>query len=241
MIPDIYTEKQVQANIARYDAEINYMDGLVDELVTHVRGLRVQRQQPLIIVAGDHGEAMGELLARYDFAFGHGKYLYRGMTHVPLFLVWPGRIPPGSVIEGPVQLTDIAATVFDLVGDAGFATQGESLVPLFAGKAPSNRLAFTQRKVEGGTNSAMRGSRQYAVQDHRYMLIVSQPEGHMELLDLQGDPGSLTDVSTQLPEVSDRLEQELNDWLLRVPTAEGVSSEIPEKKLEALKSLGYIR
>ena len=241
---DIYTQDQVQANSARYDAEINYMDGLVGELVTHVRGLRVQQQQPLIIVAGDHGEAMAELQARYGHAFNHGKYLYPGITHVPLFFVWPGRVPPGRVIEGPVQLTDIAATVFDLVGDAGFETQGESLVPLFDSQAPSKRLAFTQRRLlseDRIEKLKLRGTRQYAVQDHRYMLIVSQPEGHKELLDLQGNRASLNDVSAQRPEVRDRLEQALNEWLARVPAAERESSEIPEEKVEALRALGYIQ
>jgi arylsulfatase len=240
----IYTERQVQAKIARYDAEVNYMDGLVDELVTHVRGLRVKQQPPLVVVAGDHGEAMDELLDSHGFAFDHGKHLYRGITHVPLFFVWPGRIPAGKVIEGPVQTTDIAATVFDLIGDNGFATQGESLVPLFSGAEPSKRLAFTERRLLSERKRKelkLKGVRQYAVQDHRYMLIVSQPDGVDQLIDLQGDPASLTDVSSEQPEVRDRLDHALRDWLDRVSAAEGVTLEIREEKLEALRALGYVQ
>ena len=187
---------------------------------------------------------MDELLDSHDFAFDHGKHLYRGITHVPLFFVWPGRIPAGTVIEGLVQPTDIAATVFDLVGDNGFATQGESLVPLFSGAEPSKRLAFTERRLLSESKREemkLQGARQYAVQDHRYMLIVSQPDGGEELLDLQGDPASVTDLSSEHPEVRDRLDQGLRDWLDRVSAAEGVTLEIREEKLDALRALGYVQ
>jgi arylsulfatase A-like enzyme len=187
---------------------------------------------------------MDELLDSHGFAFDHGKHLYRGITHVPLFFVWPGRIPAGKVIEGPVQTTDIAATVFDLIGDNGFATQGESLVPLFSGAEPSKRLAFTERRLLSERKRKelkLKGVRQYAVQDHRYMLIVSQPDGVDQLIDLQGDPASLTDVSSEQPEVRDRLDHALRDWLDRVSAAEGVTLEIREEKLEALRALGYVQ
>ena len=90
------------------------------------------------------------MLSHHGFGFDHGKYLYNGATQIPLFFVWPGQIPPGVVIDDPVQLTDIAATLFDLVGDPGFETQGASLVPLFAKGSAANtssqRFAVSQRR-----------------------------------------------------------------------------------------------
>jgi hypothetical protein len=73
------------------------------------------------------------------------------------------------------------------------------------------------------------------------MLIVSQPDGVDQLIDLQGDPASLTDVSSEQPEVRDRLDHALRDWLDRVSAAEGVTLEIREEKLEALRALGYVQ
>ena len=71
----------------------------------------------LLIVTADHGEEFGE----------HGvlltPQLYDEVMHVPLLVVWAGRIRAGLRVAPPVSLVDVAPTILDLVRLAGSRTR----------------------------------------------------------------------------------------------------------------------
>ncbi len=72
------------------------------------RGLR---DSTLLILTADHGESLGE----HDYV-GHGRHLYDPILRVPLIMRYPGRIPPGKVIDTPVSLLDVTPTILELSG-----------------------------------------------------------------------------------------------------------------------------
>jgi len=231
----LYDDSEVETLVALYDGEIAYSDALVGRFLTALRAATASHDPPLILLTGDHGEALGELDERHRYAFHHGRLLYQGIIQVPLVVHWPGRIQGGRIVDGPVELVDLASTLFDLIRDVGFVTQGRSRASdLIDGPASEKSFAFTQRR---------RGVREtlpeFAVQDERYKLILAPSGDGGELYDLVADPGERHDLSAQLPKERERLRVALERWQRNVP-ASGSVSAIPEEKLEALRALGYV-
>ncbi|MFC1609946.1 sulfatase-like hydrolase/transferase [Myxococcota bacterium] len=83
-----------------YAGEIRWTDALVG------RVLRAVGDSPLVIVAGDHGEALGER----DGKFGHGHTLFDEALRIPLIIRWPDG-PGGHEVTAPVSVEDLAATI----------------------------------------------------------------------------------------------------------------------------------
>jgi arylsulfatase A-like enzyme len=238
-----HTAAMVKVLVGLYDGEIAYADAELGRFLARVRERLPEGEPPLLVVAGDHGETHAELEPRILYSFAHGKYLYQGNLRVPLVLEWPGELPAGRVVGGAAGLTDVPATLFDLVGAPGFPTQGESLVPRIRGRASDAApLAITQRR-SGLADSIIErtgAEEQFAVQDERWKLIASIPSGQVELFDLAEDPGETENLAAAMPAERDRLQAALASWLASTPVAKSRVAEIPEEKIEALRALGYI-
>ena len=116
---------------AQYAGEISYADQefgrLLDALDASGRA-----DHTLVAAMADHGESLGE----HGVWFNHGGDLYEAATHVPLVLRLPGEVPAGAVVDDPVELTDVAPTIAELVGlKLPGPVGGRSLAPaIFGGK-----------------------------------------------------------------------------------------------------------
>ncbi len=244
--PDPFPRELMETLIQRYDAEIAYADSLVERFLEELRPMLPNEEPPLVVLVGDHGEALDELWERYDIAFDHGPVLSQGQLWVPLLFWWPGRLEPGVVVSSPAPLVDLAPTLFDLLGVPGFRSQGESLLPKI-GRSDHQGLAFSQRRArmkrDNPSAKAWRGLgvEHFSVQEGRYKLtlFVTSEDDRTELYDLWRDPNEEVDLSAEQPAVHDRLLTAMRTWLAETPTTTEVQ-EIPEEKLEALKALGYL-
>lgn len=66
----------------------------------------------IVLITADHGESLGE----HRYWFAHGEYLYDETLRVP-WIVWArGLIPPGTRLEGNVNLIDSLPTILGLAG-----------------------------------------------------------------------------------------------------------------------------
>jgi arylsulfatase A-like enzyme len=107
-----------------YLQEIRYLDDVLQRLIDGLRAV-VPERDLLIVVTADHGEEF----------FEHGMIthvqLFDEVMHVPLMMLWPGRIPAGLRIPALVSLVDVTPTILDLAGVAIPPTlDGKSLAPL---------------------------------------------------------------------------------------------------------------
>jgi arylsulfatase A-like enzyme len=116
---------------ALYDGEIRVNDHYFEQLLEELRRLELL-EHTLVIFLSDHGEHLGE----------HGEWEhhdpgYVQVLHVPLFMVYPARIPKGMRVAEPVQLLDVLPTILDVAGieTTPLLLQGRSLLPLFEGRA----------------------------------------------------------------------------------------------------------
>jgi arylsulfatase A-like enzyme len=100
---------ETQGGLDAYDGAIAYLDAQLGALFGELRR-RGLWDNLIIIVASDHGEEFDEHgLAQ------HGVSLYRPSVEVPFIIRAPRRVPEGVVVDVPVSLRDIPATIMDLL------------------------------------------------------------------------------------------------------------------------------
>src|SRR6185295_17340494 len=103
-----------------YDGEVAFVDEAVGRLQAALAG-----QGPLLtVLAGDHGESLGE-----HGEGTHGFFIYDSTVKVPLVFHYPGRVVTGSS-DQPARLLDVAPTVLQLASLPALpAIDGVSLEP----------------------------------------------------------------------------------------------------------------
>lgn len=155
--------------LALYDAEIAFTD---HELGRLLDGLG---NEAIVVVTADHGEEFGDHRGML-----HGRTLFEEMIWVPL-LVAGADLPPGRVVETPVSLVSIAATLTELAGvppSPGLA--GRSLVPALRGGAPAADIVFAELATANALHRA-------AAIDGTWKLILDRGFAPV-LFDLAADP-----------------------------------------------------
>ncbi|MBX9787686.1 MAG: sulfatase [Pirellulales bacterium] len=134
--PDDPSERQYA--IDSYDGAIAYLDDQLGRLFD-----ALQRQglldNTIVVVTNDHGEHFGE-----NGKWEHSDSLYRQLIDAPLIIVYPPKIAADAVVEQPVTLTQIPATLVELVGlEKETAFRGASLptaAPLAGGAVATVQL-----------------------------------------------------------------------------------------------------
>jgi len=216
-----------------YDGEIAYMDRYVGAIrdALEERGLL---DETLVVVAGDHGEGLGDKVER-----GHGIFLYEETLRVPLLLFDREVFRRPLVVESAVRLIDVAPTVLELLGLEREAAgmQGKSLVPWIRGRSAGDLDAlvetFYPRENFGWSELVGWISQGWK------LLQSPRPE----LFDLRADPGERTDLfgteAAKARELAEGLEQEILR-LGRGPDASGGAAPGRAEDRERLRSLGYV-
>ncbi len=113
---------------APYDGAIAYVDACIGRLLAALEpGGRLERT--IIVVVGDHGEALGEHGERE-----HGIFLYDSVLRIPWLLRLPAREHAGAVVAAQVRSIDVLPTVTELAGiPVPSGIDGESVVPEIGG------------------------------------------------------------------------------------------------------------
>ncbi|MCB9759505.1 MAG: sulfatase [Alphaproteobacteria bacterium] len=110
--------------IAQYDGEISFADAQLGRVLDALAA-RGEADDTLVVVAGDHGESLGE----QGVWFNHGDDLYDASLHVPLVMRWPAGVPAGVRSGEVVELMDVMPTVTELLGwPTPEGLDGQSLV-----------------------------------------------------------------------------------------------------------------
>jgi arylsulfatase A-like enzyme/tetratricopeptide (TPR) repeat protein len=211
--PEGYLEKAGQRP---YDAEIAFVDDQVGRLVEAFAG-----EPTLFILAGDHGEGLGE---HHELA--HGLFVYDSTQHVPLILSGAGVAP--GVVEEVVSLADITPTVLTRLGlELPSGLDGRA-VPT----GDPNRAVW----VESWQLSDRFGLSPHAGVVKGRWKYIDTPRP--ELYDLLADPGETADVaSAHAAEVAD-LKAALTAFGFKAPDA-GSENLDPGVRAQ-LEAMGYV-
>jgi arylsulfatase A-like enzyme len=174
-----------------YDDCIAFLDDQLGRLLDALqdRGLL---DDTVVIITSDHGEGFGE-----HGMFGHGYTVNLEETGVPLVILSPAA-PAGRVVESPVTLRDLPATVVDLLGvSAASPFPGRSLSAywkLAPGLAPpgitspafseqANSIAF---EIQPGHDRGHSGFEMSLAALGRH--FIRDGIGNEKLYDLKADP-----------------------------------------------------
>ncbi len=120
--------KQVpaQAIIEAYDRALIVLDAQIGELFSELRR-RGLLENTLVVVTSDHGESFGGDETNDHNPEGHGTSLYREQAAVPLFVIYPGKVPAGRRSSRSVSIYQIPATITRLLGLVDSPFPGEPL------------------------------------------------------------------------------------------------------------------
>lgn len=129
----------------KYDRSIRYIDDAMASLFDSLaaRGLL---DRTIVVVTSDHGEQFGE----HGLGW-HSNSLYEQLTHVPLVIRYPARVPAGARVAQQVTLRDLAATLVDLAGlPDGRGLAGTSLAATW--QSPDARASAPLAELSRGVN-----------------------------------------------------------------------------------------
>ena len=98
---------------ARYARGVSSADAALGRLL---EGLRERGEEPLVIVAADHGESLDEHRASRGYGFDHGEFLDEEAVRIPLVIAGPGVVPGRSA--GAASLRDLYTTLLAAGGAA---------------------------------------------------------------------------------------------------------------------------
>ncbi|MGD9346686.1 MAG: sulfatase-like hydrolase/transferase, partial [Candidatus Aminicenantes bacterium] len=212
-----------------YDGEVAYTDFFVGKIMELLRERKVF-ENTLIVIAGDHGEGLGD-----HREIDHGLFLYNSTLKVPFIICAPQNLPPQSVVTSQVRLIDIYPTVLDLFNlSIPEEIQGESLVPLLEGKKREDLVSYieTFHPQEMFRWAALRG-----IVDGR-MKYIDAPK--QELYDMQKDPQEEHNIFQEEKKIAAQMKEDLESLIERYSSGTSSQRELSSDEKEKLLSLGYI-
>lgn len=225
----------------QYDREIRSVDAQIGRLLAALdeRGLT---DDTLIVLTADHGESLDE--NRYYLE--HGNVPYQTTAAAPLIFALDGRVPAGRVVEHPVGVIDVFATVLAFAGvSAPPGTASTSLRPVIEDPAaPTPPYVFMQ---SGGYEPYQLVARKgpwklvhlRASQDREWL-----GRRELELYDLSKDPTEQRNVLADNPEVAKELQTALVRWLATTPRFDGKATtdlkQLDQRTQDMLRGLGYL-
>ncbi len=205
-----------------YQQEVLYVDGRLAELFQFLKEKKL-RDNLLVLVTADHGEAFGE-----HREVSHSLFLYNTTLHIPLMISVPG-IAPGRK-AGITRIVDIAPTIMDAMNwQSSARMDGRSLMPILRGKeelAVENFAETLAPSLDYGWSPL------FSIQDlHGKYIQAPRPEYY----DLAKDPGETQNLiaTVRTDPYSKKIAQIL-------ASSQRVSQHtLSSEEKERLQSLGY--
>lgn len=213
-----------------YDGEVAFMDHELGRIIDALRAKGILART-LVVVAGDHGEALGE-----KEELDHGIFIYDGTMKVPLIFYADKRLPGGLVVDSRVRLIDIMPSVLDMLGiPVNPEVQGTSLLPFIEGRKDGDLPCYLETYYPPETFgwSELRG-----IIDGDWKFIRAP---RSELYDLKKDPKEEKDLVSREARTAALLNKKL-EALIKAGTSrtEPGRRTLSRDEEDRLRSLGYI-
>jgi arylsulfatase A-like enzyme/Tfp pilus assembly protein PilF len=231
---DPYTPPEPYASRYRarpYDGEIAFDDAQVGRLVAYLKQ-QALFDKSVIVVAGDHGEGLGEHGERT-----HGFFIYNSTLHVPLLMKFPGVAP--RVIADEVSLVDVMPTLLQALKiPVPASVQGRSLLGQVLGRPAagrSNLYAESYLPLLHFRWNQLRGLQS------RGMKYIDAPRP--EIYDTRTDAKERKNLYAARQALGHEMRDRLYGLIRRFTPAGGAGTEkelTDPALLERLRSLGYV-
>jgi arylsulfatase A-like enzyme/Flp pilus assembly protein TadD len=214
-----------------YDGEVAFTDVYVGKIIQDLKNENML-ENTLIVIVGDHGEALGE-----HQEYGHSVFCYEENLKVPLIFYNPRLFPEGLLVENRVCLIDIMPSLIEMFGmDSLESFQGESFTRMLSGgKEKKNRSYYVEsmygRETLGWAPLA-------GIIDGPYKYI-SLPEP--ELYDLEKDRRERNNLFPVKKNIARDMDEKLKKVMLEYSSSQaGARRKLTPEDRRRLESLGYI-
>jgi arylsulfatase A len=222
-------KKSKRKVLDRFGDMVTYMDKKIGQIVAKLEAEGL-RENTLIMITGDNGtykEIVSPWPPRNEINGGKGKMIDDG-THVAFVANWPGTIKPGTVVESPIDFSDVFPTITDVTGaPTPSDLDGQSMLPLLKGDESNARgWAFVDYSKSG------KPPYRHFIRTERYKLY---SDG--KLYDIPNDwmeKSPLTSPETD--GVRKRLQTTMDEILKDHPTDEEIRQRRAEKGVVSYKS-----
>ncbi|MFH1037686.1 MAG: sulfatase [PVC group bacterium] len=140
-----WTPEELSLYGVMYDSNLKHTDVQVGRLYKEIEKLCLA-EKTIFIITSDHGELLGQ-----HGRLAHGDFLpWDPLIHVPLIMIWPGKIPPTVRLKGLTESVDIFPTIVDICGlelPPGKALDGVSLKRLFRAPTAGREAVYAKGVV----------------------------------------------------------------------------------------------
>ncbi|MCP5107292.1 MAG: sulfatase [bacterium] len=228
--------------IARYDSEISYVDAKIKKMYERYGW----DKNTLIIVTADHGEAFGD-----HGKAGHGHSLYSEEIRVPLLIYFPGKDRKGKRVKMNAGNIDILPTVRSYLGiEPSRVEAGADLMPLI-NDTGGNKEVFQERylfshlykrnRSHDGTTSYHKAT---IYKDWKYIFVDKfQKSYKRELFNLEADGKERLNQYKENKALANGLFAKFTEFEKKSKKfkQQRKTMNLDKKKMEELKSLGYVQ
>ncbi len=195
-----------------YKGEIEFVDKQIGALLQNFRSFN-----PVVAVAGDHGESLGE-----HGEMTHRIFVYDSTMRVPFWIQVPGS--PPKKIKSQVRLIDFLPTVLKILKVPAPKNLDGLELPEKAGAAAYMESLFPQLQLGWSPLIAIRT-------DEWKYIRAPKPE----LYHLPSDPAETKNIIDKKPEIVSSLKKQIP-----VSQPQHTKQEISPEMAEQLASLGYV-
>lgn len=228
-----------------YAAMVETMDQNVGRLVDYLEETG-EFENTFIIFTSDNG-GLYRVSRQKPLRAGKGAY-YEGGIRVPLVIVWPGQVQPGSTSDEPVSNIDFYPTMLEVAGitkPESKILDGVSLLPIFNGKRLSDRYLYWHFPIylqayKPGYNPDLpdpyfRTRPGSVILKDSWKLHEYFEDGRVELYNLDTDIGERKNLKQLYPERAEAMHRQLIQWRQRT------KAPVPRQQNPEYRSGAYDR
>ncbi len=195
-----------EEKLARYFAAVTRMDAAIGRILEAIEAAG-ETEETIVIFLSDNGGSGNGGNAPLR---GSKSTMWEGGLRVPFLMKWPGKVPAGKVTDAFLTSLEILPTLLAATGTPapdGLKLDGFDLLPVLRGELPSPRSEmFWQRRSD------------VAARVGPYKWV--QSSNGSGLFDLSTDPGEEHELSTEKPEVLERVKARFAAWQAEMEASE---------------------
>jgi len=194
-------------SIDHYDGEIAYMDHAIGEVLEALDGEGIL-DQTMVIVTSDHGEQFGQ---HSGYGWEHDG-LHDAVTHLPLIIRYPMKLPKGVKIGGFCQQIDILPTILDLlnVQPENIEIDGKSVMPLLKGEKIRSEIFMEHTSGQRAIRTDQWKLLDDELHDEEWK---KRPHRGLELFNVKNDPMEMINLAKTETDKAEALRATLHGWV----------------------------